>query len=175
MTLRHNLVRTKKSQTVRGGFMTTKTGDLMSKKLIATTVGTSVAAAAQLMEDKRIRHLPVVDEAGDIIGVFSKRDFTSFETLLEFNVEHLMTAPVEFVSYEMPVRNAVFRMLESKISSLIIVDAKDEAIGIITTDDMLWHLAALMKNDEESSDQLLSAGTLQTIGQVAHQMASLGF
>ncbi|XP_057513227.1 CBS domain-containing protein CBSX3, mitochondrial-like [Actinidia eriantha] len=53
----------------------TKVGDIMTEenKLITVTPGTKVLKAMQLMTDKRIRHIPVIDDMG-MIGMVSIGD-----------------------------------------------------------------------------------------------------
>lgn len=48
--------------------------DIMTSKLIHVTPDMTVDQAMQLMSDKRIRHLPVLDGAGNLIGVVSIGD-----------------------------------------------------------------------------------------------------
>ena len=49
-------------------------GDLLPGKLTTVLPGLEVLEAARLMRDRGFRHLVVVDEAGDLAGVFSMRD-----------------------------------------------------------------------------------------------------
>jgi CBS domain-containing protein len=49
-------------------------GDLLPGKLTTVLPNLEVLEAARLMRDRGFRHLVVVDEAGDLAGVFSMRD-----------------------------------------------------------------------------------------------------
>ncbi|HWC09725.1 MAG TPA: CBS domain-containing protein [Acidimicrobiales bacterium] len=49
-------------------------GDLLPGKLTTVLPSLEVLEAARLMRDRGFRHLVVVDEAGDLAGVFSMRD-----------------------------------------------------------------------------------------------------
>ncbi|MEK7883933.1 CBS domain-containing protein [Methyloversatilis sp. NSM2] len=53
---------------------TTPVRDIMTSKLIHVTPDMTVDQAMQLMSDKRIRHLPVLDAAGSLVGVVSIGD-----------------------------------------------------------------------------------------------------
>ncbi|WP_430432730.1 CBS domain-containing protein [Methyloversatilis sp.] len=53
---------------------TTPVRDIMTSKLIHVTPDMTVNQAMQLMSDKRIRHLPVLDTAGSLVGVISIGD-----------------------------------------------------------------------------------------------------
>ena len=48
--------------------------EVMTSKLIHVTPANTVDDAMHLMTDKRIRHLPVLDEAGALVGVVSIGD-----------------------------------------------------------------------------------------------------
>jgi CBS domain-containing protein len=53
---------------------TTPLREVMTSKLIHVTPVNTVDDAMQLMTEKRIRHLPVLDEAGRLVGVVSIGD-----------------------------------------------------------------------------------------------------
>ena len=48
--------------------------DAMTDKVVAIAPDKSLKSAAQLMHDKRIRRLPVVDDEGKVIGVLTRGD-----------------------------------------------------------------------------------------------------
>ena len=54
----------------------TSVGDIMTAKVISVTPRTSTRECMQLMSDKGIRHLPVLDEAR-VMGMVSIRDIVS--------------------------------------------------------------------------------------------------
>jgi len=125
-------------------------------------------------EKKRIRHLPVIDEMDDVVGIISHRDLSAIPNSKNIPVEMMMSAPVEFVSEDVPLRQAVFLMLQKKISSLLISDEQDNAIGIITTDDLLWYLSHLLADETDEALKLLPARTQQTIGTIANEISEMG-
>ncbi len=49
-------------------------GEYMSKKLITATLTDSLSKVASIMVEKWIRHLPVIDERGKLVGIISIRD-----------------------------------------------------------------------------------------------------
>ena len=156
--------------------MITRTKDVMTRKLVTIPVGTSLADAREMMDENRFRHLPIIDEDGVIVGVLSARDYGQLEdldglSLEDLTVEYFMNAPVEYVNQNMPVRSVVFKMLEKKISSLVVADDNEIAVGIVTTDDLLWHLAHLLKKDDQEAKLLPLA---ETIGGLATTLANSG-
>ncbi|HEX2295342.1 MAG TPA: CBS domain-containing protein [Actinomycetota bacterium] len=48
--------------------------DVMTSDVVTVSAGESVRDAAQIMFDKWFRHLPVVDEGGNVVGIVSLRD-----------------------------------------------------------------------------------------------------
>ncbi|MGH8775056.1 MAG: CBS domain-containing protein [Jiangellaceae bacterium] len=51
-------------------------GDVMTRDVVTTTPDTPVRDAARIMAQHWIRHLPVVDDAGTLVGIVSQRDVT---------------------------------------------------------------------------------------------------
>ncbi len=49
-------------------------GQFVNRKLTKALPSVELVEAARLMREKGFRHLVVVDEAGDLVGVFSMRD-----------------------------------------------------------------------------------------------------
>ena len=55
---------------------TVAVGDVMSTDVVTTTPDTPVRDAARLMARDWIRHLPVVESDGRLVGIVSQRDIT---------------------------------------------------------------------------------------------------
>jgi CBS domain-containing protein len=55
------------------GFMARRVGDVMTRRPLTIAADDEVLAAAQLMSERRVRHLPVV-EGENVIGLFGIRD-----------------------------------------------------------------------------------------------------
>lgn len=153
--------------------MITPVQKVMTQKLVTVKAGTSLYEAYRIMKDQRIRHLPVVDVMDDIVGILSHRDFSAVQDSKTLAVEMFMTSPVEFVDRKMSLRSAILYMLEKKISCLLIADENEDAVGIVTTDDLLWHLAHLLSSEKEERT-ILTAMDRETIGTVANQLANMG-
>ena len=56
-----------------GGFVDTVVGNVMSRTLVTAAPDDDVLAAAQMMRERRIRHLPVVQD-GNVLGMIGIRD-----------------------------------------------------------------------------------------------------
>jgi CBS domain-containing protein len=153
--------------------MTATLNKIMTKNLVSVQVGTSLFEAHQIMKEKRIRHLPIIDLNDNLIGILSQRDLNYVPNSKNLTVEMMMASPVQVVEAEMPLRQAIFTMLEKKISSLLISSNQNEIIGIITTDDLLWHLAHLLNSDQKDLP-LIDISHKQTLGQIAQELADAG-
>ncbi len=152
----------------------TQTKTIMTQKIITVPMGTSMGAANKLMKEKRIRHLPVIDDQERVIGIVSKKDFIYLDEPDEINVECLMSTPVYHVDQNTNLRSAILKMLEKKISCLLVADSEDQAVGIVTTDDMLWYLAHLLNEEETHKKSILDATKLLRVGEIAQKVANAG-
>lgn len=154
--------------------MTTLAKKIMTSKLITVQEGTSLLAAQELMQEKRIRHLPITNFEGDLIGILSQRDLQYVGDSKSLSVELFMSAPIHFVSEETPIKQVIFSLLEKKISCLLVADADDNAKGIITTDDLLWYLVKLVSAEGPTQPPLWNYKTQQTIGELANELSQMG-
>lgn len=148
---------------------------LMSKNLKTISTGASLRDAYALMEEFRIRHLPVLNETGEITGIISYKNLLTDQTVLLMPVEFFMSFPVVEISENTSIKSAILKILEKKISSLLITNNEQEVIGIVTTDDLLWHLASQIKHDdEEISESFMNNKNLQTVGEIARLLSQAG-
>jgi acetoin utilization protein AcuB len=84
------------------------------------------------------RHLPVVNESGQLVGVVSDRDVQRAwcrgpDTL----VASFMSRDIEFAHADAPAHEVAARMLRRKIGCLPIVDRQNHLLGIVTESDFL--------------------------------------
>ena len=97
-------------------------------------------SAYQLMSDRRIRHLIVVDDDGLLAGIVSEGDFLDllgYEHLLQVrDVSGIMTRDVQALSSEATADEAVRLMAERRISC-VVVEAEGRPVGILTERDVV--------------------------------------
>ncbi len=127
--------------------------DLMTERVIAVQPDTDLTAVRDLLWEHNIRHLPVVDGDGDLIGLVSQRDLLRHalidqhhlpdyveEAVLErLKASDVMTAQVERVSADTDLRDAAQTMFENKYGCLPVTEG-DRLIGILTEADFVRFL-----------------------------------
>ncbi len=151
-------------------------------QLICVTKNTTVREAREIMNERRIRHLPVIDNEHTIVGIVSRTDLTDISQFQDIPVELFSSKPVEYVRNSLPLRQVTLSMLEKKISCVLVTDDHDEVTGIITTDDLLYHLAELLKTadssenikTESSEKSIFSVDSLITIGEFSRKLSAMG-
>lgn len=153
--------------------MTIYPKDIMANKIFTVRRDVTLPEARKLMTEKRVRHFPVVNEEQEIIGIVSSKDLAVGLDLPQLRVEHVMSTPVEFVEETTPLKDSIYRILNRKISSLIVIDDKREAVGIFTSDDLLFYLAQLLEEKQEKGTSWLDAAKM-TVGRLMDQLAAMG-
>jgi acetoin utilization protein AcuB len=135
----------------------------MTRNLVTLSSEASVAEALILCRERRIRHIPILDE-GRLVGIVSDRDLRDASpalgdpqrarTLREIRVGDVMTREVVTVDPQDSIENAAQQMYELKIESLPVVvegpladegSAVDEGelLGIVTSSDVMRALVML--------------------------------
>jgi acetoin utilization protein AcuB len=123
-----------------------------NSKVICIKSGTSMQDARELMAVKRIRHLPIIDSNNNIISMLSKHDLTDVIKFQQLPVDSFASSPVQYVDESTPLSVVALRMVESKISSVLISNEKKEVVGIITSDDLLYKLSQILKIEENKKE-----------------------
>ncbi len=99
------------------------------------------------MEIANLRHLPVVDGDGLLIGIISDRDIwrgLAGGAHPSDPVETIMTRRVAAVTPGTTILDALDIMLERKIGALPVEGTGEQVVGIVTETDLLVLLRALI-------------------------------
>jgi CBS domain-containing protein len=126
--------------------------DLMSRQVLTIGTADSCLEAVGRMHRARVRHLPVVNRDGLLVGVVTDRDLrhhlfsprvfkelgeTAVEVLLKaVPVAEIMSTAVISVTPQEELVDAARLMLEEKVGSLPVVDG-GRVVGILTETDLL--------------------------------------
>jgi CBS domain-containing protein len=130
--------------------------DLMTKEVHTVGRNDPVTTVDALMEERRIRHVPVLDEEGALAGIVSRRDVfrSAMKRLLGYGthaqdrmlanlvVKEVMTNAVETIGPDAPLAEAARRMIERRIGSLVVVEG-ERLVGILTDTDFVRKVAGL--------------------------------
>jgi CBS domain-containing protein len=108
--------------------------DLMTTTLITIKASEPIKEARADMDIGVIRHLPVVDDRGRLVGVVSDRDLIGKKPQ---RVCDVMTRNVLTTTPDAPAFEAASMMLDNKISSVLVVNEDDLLVGMVTQTDYL--------------------------------------
>src|SRR5262245_2390604 len=98
----------------------TAIADLMSSDPVTLNERTSAARALALLEELSIRHLPVVDRDGELVGVLSQRDLLAAVRAGESRrpLSAIMQEDVVAVTPDTPAHEAAYLMLHHGIGCI---------------------------------------------------------
>lgn len=125
-------------------------GDLMAVEPIVVRADSSLSEAVHLMDLHHVSGLPVVNEAGEVVGVISQTDLVNarateylWANWTGLAVRHLMTSPPLTVSRSTSLDVATRRMESNHVHRLVVVADDDPTvpIGVISTSDLVRALA----------------------------------
>jgi acetoin utilization protein AcuB len=108
----------------------------------------TIATASLMMNDHRIRHLPVL-RGGRLLGILTDRDIKLIETFRDVDptkirVEEAMTELPYSVGPEAPLDEVVETMAANKYGSAVIMQ-NQKVVGMFTTVDACAALAELLR------------------------------
>jgi acetoin utilization protein AcuB len=141
-------------------------GDRMSKDLITAGPEMTIFEAKTLMTEKNIRHLPVVDDTGKLLGIVTDRDVRDSmpSTLLKkpdyditlgkignHPIGDIMTPnPMTIYAYY-TLQDSLLVMQKRKVGALPVIDEEGYLKGILSTRDLLKAFVNIMNIDEPGS------------------------
>lgn len=136
--------------------------DLMSHDVATVTPGTSIKQAAQVLLDRRISGLPVVDENKELVGIVTEADFltaigipchhpthslwhtleamfkqqaqpaTSAATVAEIMVQDIIT-----IGEDKTLHEVIETMKQHHIKRLVVTNEQQQVKGIITRSNLV--------------------------------------
>jgi CBS domain-containing membrane protein len=117
------------------------------RSLVIISPDSTVSEARRTMAAHGIRHLPVLDEAGAMIGLVSQTDVLVAGDSGDRPVREIMVREVDTVDERSNVRHAALLMFRSKRSCLP-VTRDGQLRGIVTDSDFLGVAITLMEQLE---------------------------
>jgi CBS domain-containing protein len=150
-----------------------KISEIMTHPILTVGKDTTLFDAARLMLERNVGCLPVVNDAGKLVGIITESDFTGrergvpvsvlrlpevfgqwlsgneieriFQESRSRTVAEIMSAPVRTVTEDESVTEVVTRMIKSDLKRLPVV-REGIPIGIVTRHDLLKLMVNNAKN-----------------------------
>ncbi len=129
--------------------------DLMTRDLITLKPDDNLAQADTFMIRGRIRHLPVVDYGGKLVGLVTHRDLLKVfadrtkEGSMTVRAGDMMTTNVATVTAQTKLLAALELMIDNKYGCLPVVDDQHLLVGLITQFDLLKFAAHFVRDLDE--------------------------
>lgn len=162
--------------------------DRMTKDPVTITSNVSVTEALRLMNDRKIRRLPVLDSQGHLVGIVSDRDLllaspspaTSLaiweihELLAKLTVEKMMTREVITVTEDTPLEEAARVMVDNRIGGLPVLRG-ESLVGIISESDLFKMLLQLLGGRRPGVRiTVLTHGAKGTLAEITSAISAAG-
>jgi acetoin utilization protein AcuB len=129
--------------------------DWMTDATINVTPETSVVTASEFLRRKNIRQLPVIDDAGELVGIVSDRDIRDAmpskylpgdhvmgEGLAGLTVQDIMALDPLTISPEAAMESAADILLKNKFGALPVLDDDGLLVGVISQADIFKYLCS---------------------------------
>jgi CBS domain-containing protein len=122
----------------------------MTTELFTVTPKDPVELVTNLMNWKHVRHIPVEDNRGRLVGIISHRDLLEFFASGRFDpatqtpVREIMKTELIAIAPETPTLDALCLMRDKNIGCLPVVNGK-KLVGLITAYDFLTVSAKLLE------------------------------
>ena len=122
----------------------------MSSNVVTVKEDDTLMNAVRIMKDNKIKHLPVVNSSGELVGIVTDRDLkeasASDATTLEVHellylldkvkIQSIMSKNVITTEKSGSAKQAALLMVEKGVGCLPVVDGK-KVVGIVTRSDLL--------------------------------------
>ncbi|PHR30630.1 MAG: acetoin utilization protein AcuB [Desulfotalea sp.] len=125
--------------------------EYMTTSPITVSGLTSLPEARQILSEYQIRHLPVIDQAGSLVGILTDRDLRSaypssvasreeavlaFDHVQQSSVVDIMTTPCSSLSMEARLDDALQIFARDKVGAIPVVDMDNKVLGLFSLLDL---------------------------------------
>ena len=124
----------------------------MTRKVITVEPDDGIFKAQELMAKHKIRHLPVIESDGRLIGIVTDRDIRSAlpyaffkqppsqaekDSFAKLKIKDIMTRDPITISPTYTIQDALLMIQDSRVGALPVVDEEGILTGIISVRDLL--------------------------------------
>lgn len=141
-----------------------KVRDLMQTDVATLRSGDALDIAEDIMRMGRMRHLPVIQANGRLVGIVSQRDllrasissviqappYKQQKWLSKIPVREVMSKSVVAIEADATIEDAVNTLLIEKFGCLPVVENK-KLVGMLTEMDLLEYLQSLLQKAKPKS------------------------
>lgn len=127
----------------------TRAVDMMTERPATISPSATVGAAARMLEDLEIRHLPVIDDdSGELIGMISDRDLRGAMASINggppasARIVDIMNSDVIQAMPDDELLELAGLMVDNRIGAVPIVDERGALVGIVSYVDVLRSVIA---------------------------------
>jgi acetoin utilization protein AcuB len=160
----------------------------MTHNPVTVTPETSFSNAFQIMRQKGVRHLPVTDKKGKLIGIVTQRDLlhaspssatalSVFEInylLTQLQIKEVMTSPAISAPEDTPIEEAARIMVDNEIGCLPVMRGSD-MVGVITEADIFKAFVEILGRGQAELRITLKVPDVQgELARLATVIAGLG-
>ena len=114
---------------------------IMTREVLTLKPDMSVTAADALVRNRRYHHLPVVDDAGKLVGIITSFDLLKMgvcpDDYTNYRISDVMTTHVAYLSPDDQIGAAAEVFMEHLFHGLPICNEDMTLVGIVTTHDIL--------------------------------------
>ena len=114
---------------------------IMTRKLLSSASNASLEDAAWGLALKRVQGSPVKDDTGRIIGILSRNDIGVISRLPggrdALKASDAMTRVLYSIRVGASVKEAAKRFVETGCQELVVLDADERLVGIVTQTDLV--------------------------------------
>ncbi|MGR9044036.1 MAG: CBS domain-containing protein [Gammaproteobacteria bacterium] len=124
--------------------------DYMTKRMVTLKEDTDVVEAIQLMLDHKITCAPVVNNQGNLVGMFSERDSmkvvleTAYNQGMVGKVGEFMTRDILSVDANSSILDLAEKFKSSSVRSYPVFE-DSQLVGVVSRTDVLKALTAMKK------------------------------
>lgn len=127
--------------------------DIMSFPLVTVKEEQTIKEAVQIMIKQRVKRLPVINDAGVLVGIFSRIDVfqaitkhvPKWDSLQEQNVvvnngqpvKTVLQRDLETVHPDTPITEIIEKITNEEIQRIAVVDINGKFVGLISDGDLL--------------------------------------
>jgi len=148
----HDVVRTYLSEAYLG----VKVSEIASRNIVGVNIEDPIRKAAELMVRHGFRRLVVLGSDNSIKGIVTAKDYVAFfgshrafdlvttgdiEEVLKTPVYEIMESGIVTLRADADVSEAARLMRDNNVSSIIVVDESDNAVGLLTERDVMIAIA----------------------------------